>query len=163
MEMLKNLLFTLAQSKVFELVVVAIVLDTIFGAGRALKKRCFNSSVGIDGAIRKISMMLSLVGLGVVDVIIEINLIGFIPETVRAYFPDSLAIIGLADFFGILYIGYEAVSILKNMVMCGLPVKAIWNAVRKFLGKYTKELPDADELDEVTAAELKEGAENGES
>lgn len=160
MEALKVILFTLAQSKVFKLVVVAIVLDTFFGAGRAIKKRCFNSSVGIDGAIRKVSMMLSLVGLGVVDAIIDINLIGFIPEAIRAYFPNSLAVVGLADFFGILYICYEAVSILKNMVLCGLPVKGIWKAVRKFLGKYTEELPDADELAEVTSTEVKDGAEN---
>ena len=92
-----------------------------------------------------------------------INLIGFIPETVRTYFPDSLAVIGLADFFGILYICYEAVSILKNMVLCGLPVKGVWNAVRKFLGKYTEELPDADELDEVATSELKEGVDNAKS
>lgn len=163
MEAIKTLLFTLASSKVFKLIVVAIVLDTLFGAGRAIKQRCFNSSVGIDGAIRKISMILSLIGLGVVDAIIDINLIGFIPETVRIYFPDSLAVIGLADFFGILYICYEAVSILKNMVLCGLPVKGVWNAVRKFLGKYTEELPDADELDEVATSELKEGVDNAKS
>ena len=147
MEAIKALLFALASSKIFKLVVVAIVLDTLFGAGRALKQRCFNSSVGIDGAIRKISMMLSLVGLSVVDTIIDINLIGFIPEKVRIYFPDSMVVIGLADFFGILYICYEVVSILKNMVLCGLPVKGVWNAVRKFLGKYTEELPGADELE----------------
>ena len=52
--------------------------------------------------------------------------------------------IGIAEFFGIIYIGFEAVSILKNMALCGLPVKRIWFKVREFLGKYTDELPDND-------------------
>lgn len=42
--------------------------------------------------------------------------------------------------------GY-AVSIFKNMALCGLPVKKVWEKVREFLAKYTDELPDTDELD----------------
>lgn len=38
-------------------------------------------------------------------------------------------------------------SIFKNMALCGLPVKKVWEKVREFLAKYTDELPDADELD----------------
>ena len=33
------------------------------------------------------------------------------------------------------------------MALCGLPVKKVWATVRAFLGKYTDELPDTDELD----------------
>ena len=36
---------------------------------------------------------------------------------------------------------------LKNMTLCGLPVKKIWETVRNFLGKYTEELPDTEEQD----------------
>ena len=46
-----------------------------------------------------------------------------------------------------LYIAYEVVSIFKNMALCGLPVKKVWEKVREFLAKYTDELPDTDELD----------------
>lgn len=41
----------------------------------------------------------------------------------------------------------EVVSIFKNMALCGLPVKKVWEKVREFLTKYTDELPDTDELD----------------
>lgn len=41
----------------------------------------------------------------------------------------------------------EVVSIFKNMALCGLPVKKVWEKVREFLAKYTDELPDTDELD----------------
>lgn len=147
MDALKILLDTLAHNTIIQLVVIAVVMDTLFGAGRALKQHKFNSSVGIDGAIRKISMLVSLVFLAVIDGLVHINLIGFIPEEARAYFPQSISTIGLAEFFGLLYLCYEVVSILKNMALCGLPVKKLWEAVRKFLGKYTEELPDTEEQD----------------
>lgn len=54
---------------------------------------------------------------------------------------------GVAEFFALLYIAYEVVSIFKNMALCGLPVKKVWEKVREFLAKYTDELPDTDELD----------------
>lgn len=147
MDAFKILVDTLAHNTIIQLVVIAVVMDTLFGAGRALKQHKFNSSVGIDGAIRKISMLVSLVFLAVIDGLVHINLIGFIPEEARAYFPQSINTIGLAEFFGLLYLCYEVVSILKNMALCGLPVKKLWEAVRKFLGKYTEELPDTEEQD----------------
>lgn len=147
MDAFKILVDTLAHNTIIQLVVIAVVMDTLFGAGRALKQHKFNSSVGIDGTIRKISMLVSLVFLAVIDRLVHINLIGFIPEEARAYFPQSISTIGLAEFFGLLYLCYEVVSILKNMALCGLPVKKLWEAVRKFLGKYTEELPDTEEQD----------------
>lgn len=155
---MERLLTEIATNVVIELVVIAVVMDTIFGAGRAIKYHCFNSSVGIDGAIRKISMLVSLVFLAVVDMLVHINLIGFIPEEVRAYFPQGISVIGLATFFGLLYLCYEAVSILKNMTLCGLPVKKLWEFVRKLLSKYTKELPDVEveEVAEVVESEVGE-------
>lgn len=148
-----NLIAELAGNVVFELVLIAVVMDTIFGAGRAIKQHKFNSSVGIDGAIRKISMLLSLVFLFVVDKMTHLNLIGFIPEEIRAYFPNSMSSIGLLEFFGLLYLCYEIVSILKNMTLCGLPVRKLWEAVRGFLGKYTEELPDTEEQDKAEEME----------
>lgn len=78
-------------------------------------------------------------------VLIKINLIGFIPEQARTYL--GLDTVGVAEFFALLYIAYEVVSIFKNMALCGLPVKKVWEKVREFLAKYTDELPDTDELD----------------
>lgn len=100
---------------------------------------------GIDGAIRKVGMLISLVFMLAIDVLIKINLIGFIPEQARTYL--GLDTVGVAEFFALLYIAYEVVSIFKNMALCGLPVKKVWEKVREFLAKYTDELPDTDELD----------------
>ncbi|MBO5853105.1 MAG: phage holin family protein [Bacteroidales bacterium] len=150
---MERLITELAVNVIFELVLIAVVMDTIFGAGRAIKQHKFNSSVGIDGAIRKIAMLLSLVFLFVVDKLIHTNLIGFIPEETRSYLPESMSVIGLSEFFGLLYLCYEVVSILKNMTLCGLPVKKLWETVRKFLGKYTEELPDTEEQDKLEERE----------
>ncbi len=138
---------TAAQNKMIELVALAIVFDTVFGVLRAAKEKKFNSCAGIDGAIRKVGMIISLVLMLVVDRLIKINLIGFIPEAVRGQL--GLTSIGVAEFFALLYIAYEVVSIFKNMALCGLPVKKVWSSIRVFLSKYTDELPDTDELDEI--------------
>lgn len=149
MDMVKCFAEVMIHNGIIELVIIAVVMDTIFGVGRALKYRSFNSSVGIDGAIRKIAMVVSIVFMLVVDKLVDINLIGFIPENVRNYMPEKISTIGLTEFFGLLYLCYEVVSILKNMALCGLPVKNIWETVHKFLGKYTEELPDTEEQDKA--------------
>lgn len=141
-----------AHDKLLQLVIIAIITDTIFGILRAIKDRNFNSCFGINGAIRKCAMILSIILLVIVDYITQFNLIGFLPEEVRQFFGES---IGIAGFFEILFLTYEVVSILKNMGLCGLPVKKIWSYVRTFLSKYTDELPDDDELaDTASKAEV---------
>lgn len=135
------------HSTLLILVVLAVVCDTCFGIIRAIKEKKFNSNFGIDGALRKVGMLLSLTFLVIVDAVINLNLIGFVPAEIRNAL--GLEVVGVAEFFSILYLAYEVVSILKNMVLCGLPVKSVWNAVSKFLGKYTTELPDEDEIKEL--------------
>lgn len=144
--MLGKLIELFMHNKIIQLVVAAVIFDTIFGVIRAARERKFNSCFGIDGAIRKISMIVSLCGLLIVDYLVKINLIGFVPEQVRTWI--GVETIGAAEFFGLLYIAYEIVSILKNMYLCGLPVKRVWSVVRNFLSNYTDELPDADEIAE---------------
>ena len=142
-----------AHNKIMQLVVLAIVCDTFFGVLRSIKEHKFNSCFGIDGAIRKVGMLVSLVFLLLVDVLVHVNLIGFVPEQVRTAI--GLSVVGTAEFFGLLYIAYELVSIFKNMALCGLPVKKVWAKVRGFLSKYTDELPDTDELAEFIEVEQK--------
>ncbi len=140
MDRITELLALAWGSPIIKLVILAVVMDTCFGCIRAIKEHDFNSCFGIDGAIRKISMVASLAFLLILDRIVHLNLIGFIPEAIRSYLPVNA--IGVAEFFGLLYIAYELVSILKNMTLCGLPVKRLWETVKKFLTQYTDELPD---------------------
>lgn len=128
-----------AGNRMLQLVLIAVVCDTILGVLRAVREHKFNSTLGIDGAIRKIAMIFSLFFMLLIDKVIQVNLIAFIPETVRGYI--GLTTVGVAEFFALLYIAYEVVSILKNMTLCGLPVQKVWNKVRELLGKYTDEMP----------------------
>lgn len=137
------LLEAIRQNDIIKLVILCVIIDTIFGFLRAIKEKRFNSNFGINGAIRKIGMLISVLALVIVDRIVNFNLIGFVPEGLRNYL--SLEHAGTAEFFGLLYICYEAVSILKNMTLCGLPVKKVWITVRNFMKKYTNELVEYDE------------------
>lgn len=144
---LKYIYVEAAHNKLIQLVIIAIITDTVFGMLRAIKDHDFNSCFGINGAIRKCAMILSIILLVIIDYITQFNLIGFLPEEVRRFFGES---IGISEFFEILFLTYEVVSILKNMVLCGLPVKKVWLYVKMFLSKYTDELPDDDELADTT-------------
>lgn len=138
MEKLFTLIEQALQNDIIQMVILAVVMDTVFGIFRAIRQRKLNSSFGIDGAVRKISMMASISFLVILDSIANINLIGFLPEEIREYLGSK---IGTAEFFGLIYLAFEVVSVLKNMAFCGLPVRGVWQKVRDFLGKYTDELP----------------------
>lgn len=132
------------QNKIIAGVIFVVIFDTVFGMIRAFKEHKFNSCFGIDGAIRKVSMIISIVFLCIADRLAKINLIAFVPDEVMSIF--GISSVGTAEFFGLFFIAYEIVSVLKNMVLCDLPVKFIWENVTKFLKKYTDELPDEDEI-----------------
>lgn len=156
MEKLIQIYAEAAGNTFLQLVLIAVVIDTVFGVLRAIKERRFNSNFGINGAIRKVGMLVCLLALVIVDHIVAVNLIGFIPKEARAVM--AVDRIGTMEFFAILFAAYEVISILKNMYLCGLPVKKIWQTVKGFLQKYTDELPDDEEAADQAEEEQKEGA-----
>ena len=131
----------LLESHIFlNILIWAVILDTILGVLRAIKEHKFNSCIGIDGAIRKVAMVLSIVVLAYIDTIVNFNMIGFIPEEALSVL--GITAIGLHELFCLLYILYEAVSIMKNMALCGLPVPRLRELLMKFLDDMTDELPE---------------------
>ena len=123
----------------------AVAIDTIFGLGRAIKQRKWNSSFGINGAIRKIAMMACITFTALLDAMCHFNLIVLFDQEIVGYLSKiGIVHVGFAEFFGLLFVAYECVSILKNMYLCGLPVKWVWARVYNFLHKYTDELPDTE-------------------
>ena len=139
--MMNQIILLLYSNSFFKILLLAVTLDTILGVLRAIKEHKFNSCVGIDGAIRKAAMVLSVLLLMATDVIMHINILFMIPEQyIKILGIDKL---GICEFFCLLFILYELVSILKNMTLCGLPVPSKakkW--VQKFLEDMTEELPD---------------------
>ena len=110
---------------------------------RAIKEHKFNSCVGIDGAIRKTAMLLSVGLLMLVDIIMHVNILFMIPEQYIKLL--GIQKLGVCEFFCLLFVLYEAVSILKNMTLCGLPVpERIKKWIQKFLSDMTDELPEEE-------------------
>ena len=123
---------------IFYLLVISILLDVFLGSIRAIKDRSWNSTVGINGILRKTAMIGSSVFLIVVDSILNIDLLFFVPDEVLNFL--HINSVGIFELFGIMFILYESSSILKNMVLCGLPIPLkIKKIIEKFLSDMTSE------------------------
>ena len=138
--MMDKIITLLSSNSFVKILLIAVALDTILGVLRAIKEHKFNSCVGIDGAIRKAGMLLSVGFLMATDVIMHNKVLGMVPEKyVQILGIDKM---GICEFFSLLFILYELVSILKNMTLCGLPVPTkIKKWIQKFLDDMTEELP----------------------
>ena len=139
--MMERIVTLLANNSFVKILLIAVALDTMLGVLRAIKEHKFNSCVGIDGAIRKAAMLMSVCLLMAVDVIMRINVLFMIPEAyIKVLGVDKL---GICEFFCLLFILYELVSVLKNMTLCGLPVPTkVKKWIQKFLEDMTEELPE---------------------
>ena len=123
---------------IFYLLITAILLDIFLGSLRALKERKWNSTVGINGILRKSAMIGSSIFLIIIDSILKIDLLFFIPKEITNTL--KLNEVGIFELFGIMFILYEITSILKNMVKCGLPIpKKIKTTIEKLLNNLTSE------------------------
>ncbi len=125
----------------FKVLIIVIVLDTILGILRAIRQKKINSTIGIDGIIRKVAMIFSIFFLSLIDNIVEIDLISFIPSNVKEVL--HLSKIGASSLFSILFVVFEILSVLKNMVLCKLPIpkklQAIFEKLMKDLTDEIKE------------------------
>lgn len=133
----------MVHNKGVQLLVIFIVLDVIFGVLRAIKEGKLNSTIGIDGIIRKVGMIITICVCILVDVIISIDLISFIPDKVKEVL--GLSKIGVSMIFNILYIVFEILSIFKNMYKCKLPLpKKLKVYLEKILKEFTSEIKEGE-------------------
>lgn len=131
----------LINSDVLKILGIVITLDTIFGILRAIKEKNLNSCIGIDGIIRKVGMLISIIFLVAIDTIIHIDLIGFIPDTVKEIL--NFGQVGLADLFNLLFIIFEILSIFKNMILCKLPIpKKLQQLLENIMKEFTGEIKE---------------------
>ncbi|EGT2204364.1 cell wall hydrolase protein [Clostridioides difficile] len=129
----------LSKNIFIKLVILVIIFDTLLGCLSALKNHKFNSSLGINGGIRKVAMIACVFFLAIVDVLTNFNFLFVLPKE----YIDLLKLkhLGISEFFSILFILYESISILKNMYLCGLPVpKKIQSKMYVLLDMITDEL-----------------------
>lgn len=138
---MENIL-SLLNNDGMKVLIIVIVLDLILGILRALKEKSINSCIGIDGMIRKVGMLIVIVFLTLIDSIINLDLIGFIPETIRKTL--QFGKVGISSLFNILFIVFEILSIFKNMILCKLPIPKklqiyLEDIMKEFTGEIKKE------------------------
>ena len=137
--MIEKYFVHLLENSNIKLLLVFIVFDIIFGILRAIKERKLNSTIGIDGMIRKTGMILSECFLFIIDRIINLNFVGFVPEEILSFL--NLKFVGIGDLFNILFLLFESLSVLKNMYRCKLPIpKKLEKAIEKLLIEFTEEV-----------------------
>ena len=76
-------LIGLSSDKSIQLLIIIIVLDVIFGILRAIKEHETNSTIGINGIIRKVGMIITIIFCFIIDEIVDVDLTFFIPETLK--------------------------------------------------------------------------------
>lgn len=132
----------ISNNKGIKVLIIFITLDVIFGVLRALKERKLNSTIGIDGIIRKVGMMISILFSIIIDEMLNIDLVSFIPETLKTNL--SIGKIGIANLFSTLYVIFEVLSILKNMIKCKIPIpKKLQKFLEKILKEFTSEIKES--------------------
>jgi toxin secretion/phage lysis holin len=137
--MIEKYFVHLLENSNIKLLLVFIVFDIVFGILRAIKERKLNSTIGIDGMIRKAGMILSDVFLFLIDRILKFNFVGFVPESFLSFI--NLKFVGIGDLFNILFVIFESLSVLKNMYRCKLPIpKKLEKAIEKLLTEFTEEV-----------------------
>ena len=136
---MRAFLETITNSNAIKVLIIIIILDTIFGILRAIKEKKVNSAIGIDGIIRKAGMIICTIFFKSIDYILNLNLISFLPESVKEFLHvDS---VGLTLIFIILFIIFEFLSVLKNMIKCKMPIpKKLQSFLEKILKEFTTEL-----------------------
>ena len=140
-----RLLSALVNNIFVDLLSIAVCADMIFGTLRAAKYRCWNSAVGIDGAIRKAGMVASVLLFTLMDMLLQVDLLSWLPAEVRNIM-DAIGVVkmGITELFCLLFILYEATSVLKNMLLCGIPVPA---GIREKLAVWLDNMTDETQVD----------------
>lgn len=138
---MEELFRELQTNSILQLVCIMTVVDTIFGVLRAWKQHSFNSSFGINGVIRKIGIIMGSLSLFIIDFLLGINFLPFIPKEYLQIV--KLTDVGLTEIFGLMFIVYETTSVLKNMLLIGLPIpKSIKSKLEAWLEKNTEEIKE---------------------
>ena len=140
MEFFKNLF----NSTSLQILCVVIVLDLIFGVLRAIKEKTLNSCIGIDGMIRKVGMLITIIVLAFIDSLVHIDFIGFIPEQAKEIL--KLKEIGIMQVFNILFVIFEVLSIFKNMILIKMPIpKKLQEFFEKIMKEFTGEIKESED------------------
>lgn len=145
---MKELVSIITDCAIAKLLIICIMLDVALGLLRSIKYGKLNSSTGIDGVIRKSSMFIVVVCMNLVDLLFNFNLVHMLPTQIVKYL--GLSSVGVAEVFALIFVLCEMISILKNMLLCGLPLpKGLVLKLYALLDKWTDEVNDFDLVEDA--------------
>ena len=117
---------------------IVCIWDLVLGMLRAINERTFNSSMGINGAIRKSCMLISALFLKLLDYTLNFNLINFIPKEFLSYMPINS--VGACEIFCICFVACEFLSSLKNLSRSNVPIPLkLKENIQYILDRFTSE------------------------
>lgn len=103
-------------------------------------------------------MLITITFFNMIDKILNINLIAFIPEALRNYV--NLKTVGINELFSILFALFELLSIFKNMILCKLPViYRLLTPLEKLIKEFTGEFNDKKETVQKVAETIVKASE----
>ena len=80
-----------------------------------------------------------------IDMMMHVDVLGWLPvDTRNVLGACGVVKIGVTELFALLFILYEATSVLKNMLLCGLPVPA---GLREKLGAWLSTMTEETNVD----------------
>lgn len=86
-------------------------------------------------------MIASVLFIAVIQYILKLNFISFLPNSLIELL--NLKKIGVDSLFLFLFNIFEILSVLKNMILCGLPIpKKLQYYLEKLLEEYTSEIKE---------------------
>lgn len=104
-------------------IAVFVLVDFFTGYVKAYLKCELNSTMRLDGLIRKAMILLSIVIFALLDYLIGFNLVELLLEGIGLVFMTlNDTMIGLTQLFRIGMLLHEATSILENLNEIGIPV-----------------------------------------
>lgn len=103
-------------------------------------KSVYNPATEVAGNVAYITLTQQML-LVLVDDMVGVDVLAWANADTRAVLTSmGIKSLGLAEFFCVVYVLYEATSIMKNMLLCGLPLPAgLREKVAKFLDTMTDE------------------------
>ena len=87
---IESLIFNIMENIVIKALLLFLILDTFLGSIRAWKEHKWNSTVGINGMLRKIAMIGCIFFLSIFDKILNLNFLFMVPEKVMEFIKDMI-------------------------------------------------------------------------
>ena len=115
------------------IVAFLMIADVVSGIFKAIfQKRGVNSTIGINGLIRKAGVLLALLVFIVIDSFINLNFAAMVPNELLAAFKLENAQIGLSHVMLVFFGLFELTSLFENLGEIGVPIPSfIINFVEK--------------------------------